>query len=94
MNHKGQIVGKIEDKEIPFLVNTGATVSLLNFKAKVQLSTDTVDRVGDRDIVDRVQGVTGKKEQLLSQPLLLWRGGQGVWGRFVITEDSLMCLLG
>lgn len=34
LNHKGQIVGKIEAKEIPFLVDTGATILLLNFKTK------------------------------------------------------------
>lgn len=76
-------MGKIEDKDVSFTVDTGATIPLLNFKPKRQLSTDRA----------LIQGVMGKKkkEQLLSQPALLW---PGVCGGFVIAEEASMCLLG
>lgn len=65
LNHKGQTVGKTEDKDTPFTVDT---IPVLNFKPKRQLSTDRV-------LVQRVVGE--KKEQSLSQPASLWIGGQG-----------------
>lgn len=84
LNHRGHINGKIEGKEVQFLVDTGATHSLLNFVPKGSVSQDEVS----------IQGVVGKEEQVLSKPLLLSIGNKGVWGRFVIAEESPACLLG
>lgn len=84
LNHKGHIIGKIEGKEVEVLVDTGATLAHLNFVPRGSVSQDKV----------LIQGVTGKGEHVLSKPLLLTTGNKGVWGRFVIAEESPACLLG
>lgn len=77
-------MGKIDGQEVPFLVDTGATLLLINFKPKDEKSLNTV-------VVHRV---IGRGERALTQPLLLTTGGKGVWGRFVISTDSPSCLPG
>lgn len=84
LDHRGHIIGKIGNKEIEFLVNTGVTLSLLNFIPKDSMSQDRVT----------IQGATRKGEHALSKPLLLLIGNKGIWGRFVIAEESPACLLG
>uniref|UniRef100_A0A8B9P6H8 ribonuclease H n=1 Tax=Apteryx owenii TaxID=8824 RepID=A0A8B9P6H8_APTOW len=77
-------MANIEGQEIPFSVDTGATLSLLNFEPKGCKSSGKIT----------IQGVMGKGERMLTKALLLTIGGKGVWGRFIISMDSPFCLLG
>ena len=81
---EGQVMANIEGLEVPFLVDTGATLSLLNFEPKGCKSPDKIV----------MRGVMGKGERMLSKPLLLTFGGKRVWGRSIISTDSPSCLLG
>uniref|UniRef100_A0A663E1S1 ribonuclease H n=1 Tax=Aquila chrysaetos chrysaetos TaxID=223781 RepID=A0A663E1S1_AQUCH len=75
------ISGKVNGILVTFLVDTGAT--LLNFEVP-QISNETV----------MVQGVVGEEIKYLSTPLPVVLNGKLVWGRFVISPNSPVSLLG
>ena len=66
------------------MVDTGATLSLLNSTPR---ESTTKDRI-------LTHGVTAQREQNLSKALLVTIGNKSIWERFILVEDSLACLLG
>ncbi|PKU34508.1 hypothetical protein llap_15187 [Limosa lapponica baueri] len=83
-DQRGHMTGKMEGREFEFLVDTGATLSLLNFTLKESRTTHKI-------VID---GVTGQKEQNLSKSFLVTTGNKSIWGRFVLVEDLPACLFG
>ena len=52
LDFEGHVMANIEDLEVPFLVDTGATLSLLNFEPKGCKASDKI----------MMRGVMGKGE--------------------------------
>ena len=61
LDQQGHIIGKVDGREVEFLVETGATVSLLNFTLR---GSQTTHRI-------LIHGVTAQRKQNLSKPLLV-----------------------
>uniref|UniRef100_A0A663FFP7 ribonuclease H n=1 Tax=Aquila chrysaetos chrysaetos TaxID=223781 RepID=A0A663FFP7_AQUCH len=68
---------KVNSILVTFLVDTGATLSLLNFEIP-QMSNEAVI----------IRGVVVEEIKYLSTPLPVILNGKLVWGRFVISPDS------
>ena len=82
-DHNGHVSAKVNGTLVNFLVDTGATISLLNFFVP-QLSRENI----------KVDGVVGGKELRLSLPLPVVLGGKMAWGKFVVSPETPVSLLG
>lgn len=77
----GQISAKVNENFVTFLVDTGATWQYFGI---LQVSNETVITLG----------VVGEKAKYLSTPLPMVLNNKLVWGRFVISPNSPLSLLG
>lgn len=79
----GQISAEVNAIHVNFLVDTGATLSPLNFEVP-QISNDVV----------KIRRVLGEERKYLSTPLPVVLNEKLVWGKFVISPDSPVSLFG
>ena len=83
LSPEGHVIAEVDGLEVTFLVDTGATLSLLNFDLP-EKSLETVT----------IKGVLGVEEKYLSKPLPVTLSGRMTWAQFVISPTSPISLLG
>lgn len=82
LSPEGHVIAEVDGLEVTFLVDTGATLSLLNFDLP-EKSLETVT----------IKGVLGVEEKYLSKPLPVTLSGRMTWAQFVISPTSPISLL-
>uniref|UniRef100_A0A8C4UPD9 ribonuclease H n=1 Tax=Falco tinnunculus TaxID=100819 RepID=A0A8C4UPD9_FALTI len=78
-----ELIAEVNGRNVTFLVDTGANLSLLNFD-EFEKSNETVI----------IKGVTGKEEKFMTKPLPVTISDRHTWARFVVSPGSPVSLLG